>query len=107
MKVRCTKTAAVAWFFEIPAAVRAKMRPASATPMPPPAGEARRQDARHRRRDHQRRHGKLGPKGVQCRPEGEDDEQLPRDLAPEELDNLDRLRRQHLEVLGDRGELGS
>ena len=44
---------------------------------------------------------------MQRRPEGEDDEQLCCELAPEELDDLDRLRRQRLEVLDDRGELGS
>ena len=107
MKVRCTKTAAVAWFFEIPAAVRAKMRPASATPMPPPAGEADARTPAIVAAITNAATESWVPKACNAAPRARMTSSCAAILAPEELDNLDRLRRQRLEVLDDRGELGS
>ena len=110
MKRRCTNTAATASSWGIPAAVRARIIPASTTPMPP---GHRRDPADHRSQgegDQERGEAQVLVEGVQGGPEGHGHEELADDLAAEDLDQVARVGGEHLQVAphlgGLRSELG-
>ena len=74
-------------------------------PHPATGRRGRSQHTGHGRGDHQRGEGELGAEGVERGAQGDDGQQLHRELSAEELNNLHRLGCECLEVRDDVGQL--